>query len=329
MKVVRLILLILHLGIFLLLSGMLMNAYVPPKVFPFLNLLSLGFPFLITAYILLTVFWILSWKKRAFVFLFLGLLFFNATIRWVNFSSEKDQTADLKMISFNTRAGLMGRDKLKEYLKNSGADVILLQEDSGKELTDLGYHVSNPHGIFTVLSKHKIVDIKVINPDDEYLRIPCIQIDIEIKGKVYRFIDVYLHPFSFDKDMVKLNGDSEQNEEKAKNVIKKLIPTFKKHQDQVEVIKEIVKNSPYPVILAGDFNSVPNSYEYYHLADGLQDAFVEAGNGSATSFHDYKFPIRIDYIFTSKSIQAMSYKVDRSVKISDHYPVIATFKLEK
>lgn len=306
-----------------------MNAYVPPKVFPFLNLLSLGFPFLITAYILLTVFWILSWKKRAFVFLFLGLLFFNATIRWVNFSSEKDQTADLKMISFNTRAGLMGRDKLKEYLKNSGADVILLQEDSGKELTDLGYHVSNPHGIFTVLSKHKIVDIKVINPDDEYLRIPCIQIDIEIKGKVYRFIDVYLHPFSFDKDMVKLNGDSEQNEEKAKNVIKKLIPTFKKHQDQVEVIKEIVKNSPYPVILAGDFNSVPNSYEYYHLADGLQDAFVEAGNGSATSFHDYKFPIRIDYIFTSKSIQAMSYKVDRSVKISDHYPVIATFKLEK
>ena len=306
-----------------------MNAYVPPKVFPFLNLLSLGFPFLITGYILLTVFWILSWKKRAFDFLFLGLLFFNATIRWVNFSSEKDQAADLKMISFNTRAGLMGRDKLKEYLKNSGADVILLQEDSGKELTDLGYHVSNPHGIFTVLSKHKIVDIKVINPDDEYLRIPCIQIDIEIKGKVYRFIDVYLHPFSFDKDMVKLNGDSEQNEEKAKNVIKKLIPTFKKHQDQVEVIKEIVKNSPYPVILAGDFNSVPNSYEYYHLADGLQDAFVEAGNGSATSFHDYKFPIRIDYIFTSKSIQAMSYKVDRSVKISDHYPIIATFKLEK
>ena len=233
------------------------------------------------------------------------------------------------MISFNTRAGLMGRDKLKEYLKNSGADVILLQEDSGKELTDLGYQASNPHGIFTVLSKHKIVDIKVINPEDEYVRIPCIQIDIEIKGKVYRFIDVYLHPFSFDKDMVKLNGDSEQNEEKAKNVIKKLIPTFKKHQDQVEVIKEIVKNSPYPVILAGDFNSVPNSYEYYHLLDGLQDAFVEAGSGSATSFHDYKFPIRIDYIFTSKSIQPMSYKVDRSVKISDHYPVVATFKLEK
>ncbi|MGS0748127.1 hypothetical protein [Halpernia sp. GG3] len=53
-----------------------------------------------------------------------------------------------------------------------------------------------------------------------------------------------------------------------------------------------------------------------------------AGSGSATSFHDYKFPIRIDYIFTSKEIEPISYKVDRSARLSDHFPVIATFKLK-
>lgn len=106
-----------------------------------------------------------------------------------------------------------------------------------------------------------------------------------------------------------------------------LIPTFKRHEDQVRKIRKAVDQSPYPVILAGDFNSVPNSWEYYNLGENLDDAFVKAGNGSSTSFHDYKFPLRIDYIFTSKSITPLSYKVDYSVKLSDHYPVIAEFLL--
>ena len=55
---------------------------------------------------------------------------------------------------------------------------------------------------------------------------------------------------------------------------------------------------------------------------------MEVGNGSGTSFHDYQFPIRIDYIFCSKSIKPVNYQVDRSVKISDHYPVIAEFKID-
>lgn len=328
MKVVRLIFLILHIGIFLLLVGMLLNAYIPPKVFPWFNLLSLAFPGLMFGYIVLTLFWIFSWKKRAFVFLFLGLLFFNSTMRWINYSPAKNETADLKIVSFNTRSGIKERDEIKEYLKKSGADIILLQEDDGKSYRSLGYEVVNPKENLAVLSRYKIVDTKIINPQDESIEAPAIQIDIEIKGKIYRFIDVYLHPFKFEKSMIKLDGNNEEDEEKVKNIIKRLIPTFKIHQEQVSEIQKAVESSPYPVILTGDFNSVPNSYEYYHLLGEMKDVFVEAGRGSATSFHDYKFPIRIDYIFVSKSIKPISYKVDRSVKISDHFPVIATFRLE-
>ncbi|WP_415324652.1 endonuclease/exonuclease/phosphatase family protein [Chryseobacterium sp. MMS23-Vi53] len=328
MKIVRLILLILHVGIFLLLSGMLMNAYIPPKIFPWLNLLSLGFPFLITGYLLLTIFWIISWKKRAFVFLFAGLLFFNATVRWVNFSSEKKEAADLKIVTFNTKGGILeGREKIQQYLKSQNADIIFLQEDRGSGFEFNKYNKSNAKAILTIFTKHKISGDKLI--DSQYVDVNAYgtQTDLEIKGKLYRLINVYLHPFKFDKNMVKLDGSKEEKEQKLKNIIKRLIPTFKEHQEQINVLRKAIENSPYPVILAGDFNSVPNSYEYYHLGEGLQDAFIKVGNGSATSFHDYKFPIRIDYIFTSKSIQPITYKVDRSVKISDHYPVVATFKL--
>ena len=34
------------------------------------------------------------------------------------------------------------------------------------------------------------------------------------------------------------------------------------------------------------------------------------------------------YIFTSKEIKPISYKVDRNVKLSDHFPVIAEFKID-
>lgn len=322
MKIFRLILLILHVGILFLLLSSLLNAYVPPKIFPWFNLLSLGFPVLMILYIVLTVFWVFSWKKRAFVFMFVGLAFINPVKRWVNFSSEKKENKDIKIISFNTKAGLVSNGQIGPYLESQHADVVLLQEDVPKGYDFPGYQKFDTIDCFTVLTKHKIVDKKLIQAQDGAMRSPGLQVDIEIKGKIYRFIDVYLYPYRFEKEMVSLNGSTDAKEQKVKGIVKKLIPTFKKHQEQVAVIKQVIENSPYPVIVAGDFNSVPNSYEYYHLSEGLEDAFMTAGKGSATSFHDYKFPIRIDYVFSSKSVKALSYVVDRSVSISDHYPVI-------
>lgn len=328
MKIFRLILFVLHLGILFLLLGTLLNAYVPPKIFPWFNLLSLGFPLLIISYIILTVFWVISWKKRAFVFMFMGLAFINPVKRWVNYSSPKNGNSEIKVVSFNTRSGGVGNAEIGTYLRSQNADVIFLQEDSGKSYELDGYQKTNLAGGFAILTKHTVISQKIIDPQDENIRIPGLQADIEINGSVYRFIDVYLHPFRFDKDMVRLNGNTDANEQKVKDVVKRLIPTFKKHQEQVNLIRQSVENSPYPVILAGDFNSVPNSYEYYHLSDGLEDAFLAAGKGSATSFHDYKFPIRIDYVFSSNSLRAISYDVDRSIHISDHYPVIVRFSKE-
>lgn len=330
MKIIRLILLILHIGIFFLLTGMLLNAYIPPKISPWFNLLSLGFPVLMIVYISLTLFWIFCWKKRAFVFIFSGLLFFNASIRWINYMPAKNDLSDLKIVSFNTKGGkTAGEQNIEEYLNSQNADVLLLQEESGNGLNFSGYTRGSIKALTAVFTKHEIVDEKLIDPDSEYIRSYGTQTDIKIRGKIYRFINVYLHPFKFEKSMVKLDGNNVQDEEKIKNIVKRLIPTFKIHQEEVAAIRKAVESSPYPVILAGDFNSVPNSYEYYHLSEDLKDAFMETGRGSATSFHDYKFPIRIDYIFSSKSIQPVRYTVDRSVRISDHFPVIATFRLQR
>ncbi len=329
MKVIRLLLLLLHAGIFFLLAGMLLNAYVPPKAFPWLNLLSLGFPVLVTVYLLLTLFWIISWKKRAFVFLLLGLLFFNATLRWINYRPVQQELSDFTVLSFNTRGEKETIvNELKSYLLSQQADVILLQENRGNKIELKGYSRGKAGSLTTLLTRHEIVDEQRISSDAGETGSCGTWTDIRIKGKTYRFVNVYLHPFKFEKSMVTMNGNNKEDEEKIKNIIKRLMPTFKIHQEEVASIRKAVDASPYPVILAGDFNSVPNSYEYYHLGEGLKDAFTESGKGSATSFHDYKFPIRIDYIFASPSMKPLRYNVDRSVRISDHFPVIAGFREE-
>lgn len=313
-----------------MLLGVLLNAYVPPRRFAWFNLLSLGFPVIIILYSLLTLVWIFLKKKRAVFFILLGLLFINPVRRWINFSLEKKEIANLKIVTLNTKGGKFGADKIEKFVNEQHPDLVFLQEDG-----DIVYDFSDLKRnskiyVVSLYSRYEVVAHKELFEGlySEDFNAYADYTDLQIRDKTYRIINLYLQPFKFEKQMVKLNGNSKEDEQKVKNIVKRLIPTFKAHQEQVNIIRNAIDESPYPVIVAGDFNSAPNSYEYYHLGNGLKDAFMEAGNGSATSFHEYKFPIRIDYIFTSPSIKALSYKVDRSQKLSDHFPVVATFKID-
>lgn len=246
--------------------------------------------------------------------------------RWINWSSKSSEKPNLKVVTMNIKGGtITGYEKIYDYLDQTNADIIIGQE-YGTEFNVPNYEYrTDKYEIVALNSKTEVIKQEKLAT---FSNGNAFYADIKFEGKIIRIVNVYLNPFSFDKQMVKPVEDLQENKTKVKDIIKKLVPTFKIHQKEIIDIRKAIDTSPYPVILAGDFNSVPNSYEYYELGKGLTDAFVEVGRGSATSFHDYKFPIRIDYIFTSKEIKPISYRVDRSVKLSDHFPVIAEFKVD-
>ena len=326
MKIFRFLLTLFHLVIIVLLLGTLLNDYIPPRVFPWVNMLSLSFPVLMILNVLFCIFWLVLWKKRVFLFLLLSSFLVNPTRRWLNYSDTAHEKANLKIVSVNIKGGtLFGYQKVYDYLKTTDADIILAQEYAS-EFKVPGYeHRTDAYEIVALNSKIKILEqgkIATVGNGNSFFA------DVEVNGKKIRLINVYLSPFSFDKGKVKPSEDLDKNKLKLRYVVRKLVPTFKNHQDEVADIQRAVSESPYPVILAGDFNAVPNSYEYYQIAKKLKDVFVETGIGSATSFHDYKFPIRIDYVFCSPELKPISYKVDRSAKVSDHFPVISEFKID-
>lgn len=326
MKVFRFGFLLIHLSIVLLLSATLLNDYVPPRVFPYLNLLSLAFPVLMILNFMLCLLWLISWKKRAIFFIAITLMLLTPIRRWINWNPAVAEKPNLKIVTMNVKGSAIGgHEKVNEYLQETNADIIFAQE-YGRKFNIANYpYKTDRYEIVALKSKTEIIKQEKLatagNGNAFYA-------DIKFNGQIIRVVNVYLNPFSFDKQEVKPVEDFQENKAKVKDVVRKLVPTFKIHQEEIANIRKAIDNSPYPVIVAGDFNAVPNSYEYYELGRGLKDVFLEVGRGSSTSFHDYKFPIRIDYIFASKDIKPISYRVDRTVRLSDHFPVIAEFKID-
>lgn len=328
MKLIRTLLFLVHIVIVLLLAATMLNAYISPKSFPYFNFLSLGFPILMISNVLLIVFWVVSFKKRAVFFIIATAFFLTPIRRWVNYSPQKDKNNAFKVISFNIKGGTLGKEEIENWVNSENPDVVFIQE--------IGYVENRPYfknltgadnpQVVNIFTRHKVINrgsLDFTNNAEGVFN------DIQINGKIIRFLNVYLEPFQLHKDMVRPSSSIDRNEEKAKSLVRRFIPVFKLHAEEVMTMKELIKQSPYPVVVGGDFNSVPNSYEYFTINSVLNDAFLEGGSGSGTSFHDYKFPIRIDYLFSSKEIFCQKYSVDRTYRMSDHYPILAEFSFKK
>ncbi|MFU8971106.1 hypothetical protein ACM642_07540 [Chryseobacterium sp. CY353] len=65
------------------------NAWIAPQYFSKLNLLSLGFPYLILLHLIFTIVWVLKKNRIAIVFALSTCMFYNPIRRWVNFTPQQ------------------------------------------------------------------------------------------------------------------------------------------------------------------------------------------------------------------------------------------------
>ncbi|MGB4844457.1 MAG: endonuclease/exonuclease/phosphatase family protein [Ferruginibacter sp.] len=125
-------------------------------------------------------------------------------------------------------------------------------------------------------------------------------------------------PTAEDKDAIK----------ESKNIIGKFKTGFLKRQIQADRISAEIEKSPYPVIISGDFNDVPNSYSYHTIGKGLNNAFVEKGGGLGRTFSGISPVLRIDNIFVDKKMEVKQFLTIKK-KLSDHFPIIADVEMRK
>jgi endonuclease/exonuclease/phosphatase family metal-dependent hydrolase len=128
---------------------------------------------------------------------------------------------------------------------------------------------------------------------------------------------------SFIEEMTASDNKATINEVKSLSI--SLKKGFIRRALQAQVVKNHINKSPFPVIVAGDFNDTPVSYTYRKIRKGLNDSFVKSGYGAGFTYKGNYPPNRIDYILYDNALINSYFEILR-VRHSDHYPIIAYFR---
>ena len=253
----------------------------------------------------------------------------------------------MKIVTWNVNSIRARIDNIKKYLKSSSPDIVLLQEIKTEEssypfdeIDKLGYisyvNGQKSYNGVSILSKSKLSEINKVLQGDKIKQARLISAKIKINNKNIEIINVYVpngNPVDTKKYTYKLNW----------------IDLFIK-----EIDKKLKNNDS--LIIAGDFNIIPDNKDVYapekYLNDalfkleirkkyrtlinlGLQDTFRNFNkNEGCYTFWDYtrrswqkNNGLRIDHVLVSNNIIDLVKKIEikknirSQTKPSDHVPV--------
>ncbi|MCD6347666.1 MAG: endonuclease/exonuclease/phosphatase family protein [Bacteroidales bacterium] len=346
-----LILLNLAVALSLLLSAM--AQYIDPGDYWLPAFLGLGFPVLFIINLVFVLIWLVQWKKHIMISLLVLILSFSsiqATFSLLNRSTQNKGTRKTSIISYNVRLfdvfNWSGREnngsELLKFLGESQTDIICLQEfmvNNSKaynlksikaSLPDNPYnHIEynyqsykRKHGL-AIFSKYPVISGgKGTFPGTRNMYMYA---DIELPDGRVRVFNNHLESIHLDKkqylliDSLNLS-DTQTHRDEYRRILSSIRQAFRKRAEQARIVKAEINNSPYPVIVCGDFNSTPVSYTYHKIKKGLSDSFVKSGKGYGASYKELRFPLRIDYILYDPQLSSGNHKV-LDVNFSDHKPV--------
>ena len=272
--------------------------------------------------------------------IWVGLLLFSH-------GSPKDDCAHhLSVLTYNThQMGMYEKayqNRVIRYLQRQDADIICLQE---VDVYKNDKYLTLPE-LRKALEKYPYTyfDFKIYNKRHQYglavfSKYPLSNkntIRYSSRGNISDYCDVAVgtdtirlfnnHLESNRLEVKDLPDSIEGNAlvESAQRISDKLESARKIRQQQARAIREEIQQSPYPVIVAGDFNTTPLSYTYLKIRGGqLRDCFLSTSWFKyGSTFSRRNIGLRIDYLLCSKELQPVSTRIDH-LNCSDHYPVTA------
>ena len=348
LKFVFRLILVINLLVAILLVCCAYSPMLPAARMPLLSLAGLAFPFVLAANVLFLVFWLFAYWRYALVSLITFLICFVQIRAFfpMNANGQFPPKNSLKVLSYNIlSSNITASNTNKEnatiaYLEAADADIICLQElqfstlKKRKELLKKypykSYNLSNESQVAAhhlgCLSKYPIISSKKL--ELQSTSNGCTKYSILHEGDTIVVYNCHLQSNGLqneDKSTYKqlLTKPLENIDDKdTKDLIKKLRDSAAKRAAQADVILADIEKeaSPY-IIVCGDFNDSPISYTCHRLKGQLDDAYISSGNGPGISYNRHGMYYRIDHILHSSQFKAYDCTVDRSIKMSDHYPI--------
>lgn len=98
------------------------------------------------------------------------------------------------------------------------------------------------------------------------------------------------------------------------------------HVKQAQLVKQQLNKSSLPFVFCADLNSVPSSYVYHHISNGLQDVFLQKGFGWGSTYDGLSHTLRIDVTLLSPQLKVVQHYCPK-LKASDHFPLVTDIAL--
>jgi endonuclease/exonuclease/phosphatase family metal-dependent hydrolase len=248
------------------------------------------------------------------------------------------------------------RSKMMEFIARQNADVLCFQEffeygDPKQVDANIPYirqQLHYPYYVFSrdyrrwdgmyvagviIFSRYPITDTLLMNydrTDGIKATESLIAANIDVGGDTVRIFTTHLQSVLFrGKDFHDLQIIRNVNDsilQASMSIAKKLRYAAAIRAEQAVKVRAQLDSSPYPAVICGDFNDVPNSYTYFTIRGSRRDAFIEKGFGIGRTYAYISPTLRIDYILADPRMTVLQC-ARFSLPYSDHHPVVADLQL--
>ena len=322
-----------------------------PADHPYLSLLGFAFPAFLLCNIFFIVLWVFISPARLIIPFFGFIAAYTPTQYYCPLNIQVDvPEGALKVMSYNAlgfdnrEVEVKGAHPILEYMEDSGADIICLQEYNRVCYQDSMWHIVDSIYPYHAEIRSKGYAEKGGSKLAVYSRFPIIRnenIDIYTRGntvgvftldihgeKVY-VINAHLESIGFSQEekmqfseMVHGNKEKGEIKREAKTLIAKLAESARIRGPQADAIARFISgHKGEKIIFCGDINDHPLSYVHHTIASKMRDCYRMAGKMPGFSFRHHNMYVRIDNIFCSDHWKPYGCMVDRSIEYSDHYPI--------
>lgn len=248
-------------------------------------------------------------------------------------------TPTITVMTFNLFSPRDGADGFARIMRESGADVVAVQELSdfiaeslAESLADAyphqALHPQDGHGNYFrgqgIFSRFPIIE-------DDYWQFDEIPIDmthghqrvvVDVDGREVVVYNTHAWPPLDWKGGLAFTRTTWEDDA---------------HQLSISLLLERVQpdiDAQRPVIVVGDFNFSDQFIEYAQMTAIFTDAFRAAGQGMGFTYPSRGFGpipplIRLDYVFHNAVLETLAAQIWSESGASDHLPVLATLTLNQ
>ncbi|MFT6826799.1 MAG: endonuclease/exonuclease/phosphatase (EEP) superfamily protein YafD [Roseivirga sp.] len=311
------------------------SVWVSPAFFKYAGFVSLIIPFFILANAFWLVLLLFNRKIKLLVplaLLIIAIPFIRATIAFhpTKIAENSFNVMSYNMMRMNKMGNKSSANSMKSWLQSEDSDIKCFQEFVGTKeiistISNKGkYHsfVGGYGNSYAIFSKFKIINSGVFYKDKTSNNI--LFADLKVNNDTIRVYNVHLQSMSINPDKELNQEGFEQNYE---SVRRKFEIGSVRRASQLEDLLKHIENCKYPILITGDFNDIPFSYNYFRLSRSFKNAFENAGNGLGFTYNG-KIPfLRIDNQFYNDQIEVFGFRTLSEVDYSDHFPVIGIYSI--